>query len=213
MVKCFMKLSNFKFEQDRILAEIMHWTKSARQPKPVKAQSFSLTTVRECVNDANYKFTRFQGITTRDATGVRRTPDGVLDSDIIHWPVILQDSYMKEVGDKIAAFLEMPSYRTRCSFISAGEQAYPYPFHNDEHTPFRVHLALLTTPETNWLFKNNSNEIAIHQPADGVPSLIDTGSVQHSFFVPANTIRIHFWYQYYQPVKQDILDKLIGISC
>jgi hypothetical protein len=212
MIKCFMPLPNFKFDPRRVLQEFIHWAKLEERTAKLQSESFSFTTIRECINETDYNFERFSGVSAWDASGVRRTKEGAVDSDIVHWPSILQNSYIKEIGENIASFLEIPLYRARGSLFRTGDADYTYPAHRDRHTPFRVHLALATTPNTKWLF-NNTVDVSIHQPTDGVPVLINTGSVQHSLLIPANTTRIHFWYQFYEPIKPDILDKLSGISC
>ena len=213
MIKFFMPLNDFKFDRMRLLSEFFYWAKPNWSATQNYIQSFGFTTSEKYVNDDIADCSRFQGISTPDKQGIRRMPDGTLDASITKWPRVLQNSYMKEIGDTISNFLEIPEYRVRGSIYRTSNEKYIYPFHIDSHTPYRVHLALITKKDINWLFKDQFDEIEIHQPANGVPTLIDTAKIKHSLYLPPNSLRVHIWYQYYEPIKQEILEQIGGISC
>ncbi len=84
-------------------------------------------------------------------------------------------------------------------------------YHYDEHTPYRIHIALKTSPDTIWRFKENGKITEIHQPADGIPVLIKTNSLEHSVFIPIETERVHLWYQYHHEISNEVLEKIKNV--
>jgi hypothetical protein len=215
MTKYYIPLPELNFNTEKLLEEFCYWGKPFKRlfDRPFYTDTFSFTTTANFIHDKDYKFRKFKGISSWK-NNIRCYEDGTVDGDIVHWPDILQNSYMKEVGDTIANLLEIPSYRCRGSIFETHIEDHTISYHRDEHTPHRVHLALATTDNTAWLFRDSNNIIYTnYQRADGVPVLIDTKAIEHSFRVPANSTRIHLWYQFYEPVKQEFLDQHLGISC
>lgn len=207
MYNFYIPITSIKIDTNRLLQEMLSFIKRHYLNEFARGMiqhSYSFTTTAEHVNDPEYNFRKFTGITYGDVEN-RKTIDGVLDRDIVHWPDILQDSYMKEIGDQLSKLVGIPEYRVRGSIMKPYVD-FLYNKHIDYHTPYRIHIALLTDPENFWFL----DDVKIHQPADGVPVIIDTGKVAHSFCVPKDKLRIHFWYQFYQPIKQEILEQLMS---
>jgi hypothetical protein len=205
MYNFYIKLPNIKVDCDRLLQEI----KLLVNPDYSKTLCYSLTTHADHVNDINYDFELFPGVLVPPDTKLKTLPSGHKDNEIIHWPKILENSYIQELSKIFCDDLGIPNARVRCSIINGTDDKHSIGFHTDPVAPHRIHIALQTTPKTHWMFKMINGEIIkIHQPADGVPVLVETGLTIHDIFVPSNTQRIHLWYQFHEHVNKNRFNEL-----
>jgi hypothetical protein len=201
----YIPMVNTEVDIDRLKKELDHFVKIDYN-MPVKARSFGITTTKEFATDPFFNFRKHQTISQPDENGVRRLPDGSLDSDVTVWPTIMEGSYMKELTKTFNDILQLENPRVRASVTNGPSKLE---LHHDEHTPYRVHICLQTGPGANWIFmENNGLMDTIHQPRTNNPVLINAGTVKHGLNIPAGVQRIHLWYQYHKPVSSEILNKL-----
>lgn len=214
MYKFFIPLTNFTVDLDRLSNEIFAFWKIEDDKTNKDLKSPSFTTSLKYVDDTSFNFSRYSGVSSAADPGnwpknpLKVYSDGEYDHNLTHWPKILENSYMKELGDYYAKLLNVTRYRARASYISTLENPHTFKLHNDPHTPHRLHFAIKTDPTVQWKFVNDENEYFIHQPSDNFPTLIETGSTQHQIVTNHKTIRIHFWYQYYDPIDADVIRKI-----
>ena len=210
----FIPLRNFTVDLDRLSNEIFSFWKIEEDDTHPELKTPSFTTSLKYIDDEIFNFSRYAGVTApADPSNWPRNPltiysDGEYDHNLIYWPKILENSYMKELGDYYAKLFNVTRYRARASYISTLENPHTFKLHNDPHTPYRLHFAIKTDPNVQWKFVNNQSEYFIHQPADNFPTLIETGSTQHQIVINQKSLRIHFWYQYYDKIDKDIISKL-----
>jgi hypothetical protein len=122
---------------------------------------------------------------------------------------ILENSYLRELGDYFANLFKVNSYRVRCSYLNNVSEDAEFKLHNDPHTPYRLHICLKTDPSIKWLFVDkDTTQHYIHQPADGSPVLIETGTTQHQIVCPQNVTRMHLWFQYYKFIDLKLLNTI-----
>lgn len=166
-------------------------------------------TVTENMAGRIYGFDRFNGNSQYDQHGVRRVRSGERDEDVIHWPLQLEKSYIRRVGEELSSCLGLPPLpRVRTSTLIGGMMPN-IGMHLDCHTPFRVHIALKTSPGTFWHFlASDGRRMRVHQPADGIPVLLETGSTQHAVEIEKGTVRMHLWYQWYHPMPEHVLEHI-----
>ena len=205
----YTPLPNIKIDIERLTKEIFHYW----HPDPnIKDISASFTTAKKYVDDPICDFSRYKGI-SHYVPGTRRVKvysDGEFDQNLTHWPKILENTYMKELGDNFAKLLNVTRYRVRASYYNSLHEDFVGELHRDPHTPYRIHIALKTDPNVKWLLVDkNDNAHYIHQPADGHPVLLETCYTKHQVIVPTNSIRIHCWFQYYTEIDQSLLDNLL----
>lgn len=170
--------------------------------KPIEHGSYGLTTSKDYTDETPHNWRRYSQISRLDSLGERKLESGERDEDIVYWPKELQGSYIQELGYKFSDLLKIKDPRVRMSLQATTG------IHNDPHTPYRIHIALETDPSILWLFIDENNKAhQIHQPADGVPVLIETGITRHSVMIPRNAKknRIHLWYQFHGLVSDNIL--------
>ena len=192
---------NYKVDVERLLLEV----NTIINPQH---SDYGITTSHHHVNDEVPDFKRYSGISTLDSNGVRKLKSGETDEEIVFWPKVLEDSYIKKLADDFSAMIGLKNPRVRMS-----KSILPrIPMHTDPHTPYRIHIALETDKDCMfWGFRESSGvEHLIHQPADGIPVLIETGITSHSVIgMPeAKTHRTHLWYQFHDIISDDILKNL-----
>jgi hypothetical protein len=173
---------------------------------PLTELGYGITTAKEHVNEVPVRYNRYTGISNFNKLGERVLANGETDEQIVFWPKFLENSYMKELGDLFSKLINIPNPRVRLSSLS--EEDF-IDFHNDPHTPYRIHIALETHPDARWIFKKDPYQIEyIHQPADGVPVLIETGRTEHAVQIASPGRRVHLWYQFHGIVNPAILNTL-----
>ena len=211
MLDFYTPIPNIKIDINRLTEEIFHyWT-------PSNNHAVSFTTAKKYVDDLNYDFSHYEVISKffPNTRRIKVYEDGEFDQNIVHWPKILENSYMKELGDYFAKILNVTRYRARGSYFDTKTHmtsGFKTDLHRDPHTPYRIHIALKTSPEVNWfLVDKDNNSHYIHQPADGVPILLETCFTQHQVIVPPDSVRMHFWFQYYTEFDQATIDKLFTV--
>jgi hypothetical protein len=210
MNKIYSPLPNIKIDIERLRRELFKfWHPDLQSP----VVSTSLTTAEKYIDDPDYDFSRYAGISEYVPSGnlLKVYSDGEFDQNLVYWPKILLNTYMKELGDYFAEILEVNHYRCRASWYNSWKKAYIGKLHNDPHTPHRIHIALKSDPAVKWKLVDGDDIYKIHQPVDGSPVLIETGRTQHQVIVPKNSIRAHIWFQYYQKIDQAKLDKLFTV--
>lgn len=201
----YIPIINTPVDVDRLKAEVDKFIK-IDYSKDIKSRGFGITTSTEYVDDPTFNFRKHLTVSEPDEYGVRRLPTGELDSDIVHWPSMLEGSYMKELSDLFSSILGLENPRVRLSVLNGPSTLG---LHYDEHTPHRVHICLQTGPGANWVFlEDNGMMDVIHQEKSNIPVLIDTGTVKHGLNIPAGVQRIHMLYQFHKPVSDEILSKL-----
>jgi len=162
-----------------------------------------ITTSKEYVNEVPFRFDRHIGISKLNKFGERILPTGERDEDIVFWPSILEKSYMKELGELFSNIIKIPNPRVRLSVLDKDQFIN---FHSDPHTPYRIHIALETHSNAVWMFKNELGDIEqIHQPADGVPVIIETGRTEHAVKLLSPGRRMHLWYQFHGVISDEVL--------
>jgi hypothetical protein len=213
MINFYTPIPNIKVDTERLLVEIFRFWKPQDM---VSDQAHSFTTAEKYVDDLNYDFGKYAGTSefiSNDSL-LKKYPDGDIDQNLIYWPKILEKSYMKELGDYFASIFQVKHYRTRASYFNTVNHSNNLKItglHNDPHTPYRVHIALKTNPNIKWKFVDELGEIySVHQQADGVPVLIETGKTKHQIEIPENSIRIHLWFQYYSDIDQTLLTNILA---
>lgn len=165
-------------------------------------------TVTQDIAGQLYSFGRFNGISKYDDQGVRRVRTGERDEDITYWPKQLENTYIKEIGERLACLLELPGPRCRMSRFVGGLTGN-LDMHCDPHTPVRVQIALITQPDIMWhLQAPDGSLVERHQPANGIPVLLRTGTLRHGVVVPKTAIRLHLWYQWYSWPRPDAITNL-----
>jgi hypothetical protein len=207
----YTPLPNIKIDIERLHAEIFYFWKPDFNSPDI---STSFTTAKKYIDDSDYDFARYRGtsVFVPNTNRLKVYPDGEFDQNLVHWPKILENTYMKELGDYFAQILNVTHYRCRASYYNSLDKDFVGELHNDPHTPYRIHIALKSDPNVKWiLVDEHSNTYDIHQPADSTPVLIETGTTQHQVIVPKNSVRIHFWFQYYNDIDQSVLDKLFTV--
>jgi hypothetical protein len=206
-------LPNINVDIKRLYAEIFHFWKLDFNTTSSSCVSF--TTAKKYIDDSVYNFDRYHGI-SKFAPGSKRLkkiyPDGEFDHNLVHWPKISENTYMKELGDYFAQMLNVTHYRCRVSYYNSLDKDFVGELHNDPHTPYRIHIALKSDPAVKWILVDKyNNTYDIYQPADGTPVLIETYPTQHQIIVPKNSVRIHLWFQYYNDIDQALLDNLYAL--
>ena len=210
----FIPLRNFTVDLDRLSNEIFSFWKIGENDTNLELKSPSFTTSLKYIDDPILNFSRYAGAAaaadpnTWHINPITVYPDGEYDNNLIHWPKILENSYMKELGDYFAKLFNVTRYRARASCVNTLTKPLTFKLHNDPHTPYRLHFAIKTDPNVQWKFVNNNIDYFIHQPADNFPTLIETGITQHQIVTNQKSLRIHFWYQYYDKIDKDIISKL-----
>lgn len=202
----YIPLTAFNIDLARIKYEL------AKYVKP-KSGSYAITTAKDLANVDEYDFTQFRGITHANINGVRVFETGEQDTDLIFYPRCLQGSYLQEVEQSITAYLGLSSPRIRISKFIGGTSTHKsvyLDFHTDPHTPYRVHITLDVMPGVYWKFKTSEQEYKIHQPADGVPVLIEVAETAHAVDIPIGCHRYHIWFQYHTPVSNELLNRLLN---
>ena len=199
----YIPLKQFRVDLDKLQKEIDYYV------KPDKSKDYGITTTEKMVE--NYDFRFYSGVSSKDKNGIRRLETGEFDWDVVHWPKVLENSYIKELSDKFSELIQVNKPRCRMSHIFGYNKCNEIPYHHDEHTPYRIHIALKTNPKAIWRFRENGVVTEIHQPTDGVPVLIKTDTIEHSVSIPIGTWRTHLWYQYHHQISNDILKKLKNV--
>jgi hypothetical protein len=190
---------NFKVDVDRLNREVGMYI------RPVRGD-FGITTTKELANNLKFDFRQHRGWSYADENGQRRLESGELDTDIVHWPLKLNGSYIKEVGLMISKLVGVDNPRVRLSRYFDEEVESGIRYHVDPHTPFRIHIALKTNPTAIWKFRTHDEVYYdIHQPADGTPVFIEVNKTSHAVQVPAGIERVHLWYQFHQPIDPAVL--------
>jgi hypothetical protein len=212
MRKIFNPLPNHKVDIDRLYSEVFYFWRIKRNQL---ANSTSFTTAKEYVDDPNYNFFKYSGVSefvSKDSV-IKKYPDGQIDQELIYWPKLLENSYMKELGDYFANLFQVKNYRARASYFNTYSQEEDYPatpLHNDPHTSYRLHIALKTSPDVKWTFVDELEQTHYrHQLANGVPVLIETAKTKHQVKIPKDCIRIHLWFQYYEDIDQTLLANIL----
>ena len=166
---------------------------------------YGLTTSIKYIDEDPVNFSRYSSVSSLNSHGERILSGGERDEEVVHWPALLRNSYIKELGDMFSELVQIKTPRVRMSVQSRAD------YHNDPHTPYRIHIAIDSTPDSVWKFREtNGIEHVIYQPADGIPVLIETGKTQHC--VTRNSIndvhkRVHLWYQFHDIISDEILSK------
>lgn len=202
----YIPLSSFSIDIDRIKHELADYVKP-------NEGGYAITTSKQLTSDPNYDFTQFRGITYPNADGVRTFASGEVDTDLVFYPTVLEGSYIQTVEQTISEYLGLSTPRIRISKFIGGIGAHKVnhlDFHTDPHTPYRVHIALNTMSNVYWKFKTIDQEYKIHQPADGVPVLIEVANTAHAVTVPFGSVRYHMWFQYHKPVNTELLNRLLN---
>lgn len=199
----YIPLKQFSVDLDRLQNEIDSFV------NPINYQDYGITTSEKMVD--NYDFRVYTGVSSPDKNGIRRLRTGEFDWDISYWPKVLENSYIKELADTFSEFIQVYNPRCRMSKLFGSTDWNEIKYHYDEHTPYRIHIALKTTPKTIWRFKENGVVKEIHQPADGIPVLVKTNTIEHSVFIPVGTERVHLWYQYHHEISNEVLEKIKNV--
>jgi len=212
MRKIFSPLPNIKIDIERLYSEMFYFW---RPNISTLATSTSFTTAKKYIDDLNYDFFKYAGpskFISKDSL-IKEYKDGQVDQELIYWPKILENSYMKELGEHFSNLFQIKNYRVRASYFNTHEQTDDFSatnLHKDTHTPYRIHIALKTNPSVKWTFLDELGQTHyIHQPADGVPVLVETAKTKHQVKIPKDSIRIHLWYQYYEDIDQALLDSIL----
>ena len=179
--------------------------------RPVQGD-YGLTCLEEDQNSNNYNFKKYSGLRTANPNSRYLLADGkTMDNEVIHWPKPLQGTYIQELASVFANYLGLPP--PRCRLSVADSRMYPTKigYHNDNHTPYRVHIALETTPECIWKFRlaPGEKEYTLHQPISNNPVMIETADIQHDIYVPVGHKRTHIWYQFHSAPSEDFIIGLI----
>lgn len=195
--RAFIFMTEHKIDLERLRNEVEMFL------GPLKG-GYGVTTTKEYINENPPDYRRFNTISAFDEFGERRYPGGERDEDITCWPSVLENSYMKELGDTFSDLLKIYNPRVR---MSVGNKI---PFHTDPHTPYRIHIALEAYPDSVWVFRHkDGTEETIFQPADGIPALVETGETAHSVkMLGEHRNRIHLFYQFHGVVSDEILSRL-----
>ncbi len=202
----YIPLADLRFDVDKIRNELETIVRPGYS-------GYALTVTKELAELDFYNFDQYNSITVADEYNIRRFPDGKLDTDLVFYPRALENSYIRQVEQAISSYLGLQTPRVRMSKIigsSSLQEAEGLGLHTDPHTPFRVHLALETMPMNKWKFRQEGKEYNIHQPANGVPVLIEVANTEHSVIMAPRMTRMHIWFQYHTPVRKEILDSLLN---
>ncbi len=173
-------------------------------------KDYGLTCTLEDVANESFDFKKHSGIRpTSDNKYLLR--DGYIETDVIHWPKILQGTYIEELGKTFAKYLELSPPRCRLSYFNNKPHDFDIDFHYDNHTPYRVHVVLESSPGCIWKYRWSPDHPShsLHHPVMEQPVLINTGSMQHAVHVPKNHRRLHLWYQFHSKPKEELVDSLI----
>jgi hypothetical protein len=180
------------------------------------ADDYGITCRQEDVNNDNYNFKKYSGM--RPPAPVKDNPlhasyeNGAVDTDIIYWPKILQGSYIQQLGNSLSDLIGLSNPRCRLSLFNEHRiHDSSLEFHYDKHTPVRIHIALETTSDCLWLYKEkfDSPTLSLHHPVMDNPVLVSTGSFRHNVYIPAGHKRMHLWYQYHSSPDVDLIHSLI----
>jgi hypothetical protein len=195
----YIPLYSIPVDLERLREEV------AAIPTLNKPSCYGLTTSIKYIDEVPVNFNRYSSISTLNSQGERILPDGERDEEIVHWPVPLRNSYIKKLGDVFSELVQIKTPRVRMSVDARVD------YHNDPHTPYRIHIAINSNPEAVWKFREtNGTEHIIYQPADGNPVLIETGKTQHAVTRNLNddtNKRVHLWYQFHDIISDEILSK------
>lgn len=192
----YIPLENHRVDIERLRYEV------DTVVRPTETGTYGLTTSKNYIDEVPQDWKRYSQASQLDSLGERRLESGERDEDIVYWPKELHGSYIQELGYKFSDLLQIKDPRARLSLQTNTV------VHNDPHTPYRIHIALETDPSILWLFFDENNRIhPIHQPANGVPVLIETGITRHSVKIPKSSqkTRMHLWYQFHGLVKDSVL--------
>jgi hypothetical protein len=203
MENFFFPIVDFKVDAQRLLTEFDKFVK----PEYDTTLCYCLTTKEEFINDLDYDFRKFYGKLTPPGPGIKLI-SGDYDYQIVHWPKILEGSYIQEVANLCSDVLGLSNPRVRCSVVNGKDEQHNIGFHTDQHAVSRIHIALKTTNECVWHFMKGDDIVKIHQPVDGIPMFVDTGRTPHDIWVPTGIRRIHIWFQYHNYVDEDRLAAL-----
>jgi len=210
----FIPLQNCTVDLDRLSNEIFSFWKIDENDTDLESKSPSFTTSLKYVDDPILNLARYAGKAaaadpnTWHINPLTIYPDGEYDNNLVYWPKILENSYMKELGDYFAKLFNVTRYRARASYVNTLTKPLTFKLHNDPHTPYRLHFAIKTDLNVQWRFVNNNTEHFIHQPVDNFPTLIETGTTQHQIVTNHKSIRMHFWFQYYDSIDKNLISKL-----
>lgn len=202
-IKYYLPLNNILVDVEKLKQEIFNIVNPS-----VAEGNYCLTCTEEEQNLENFNFRKYSGESKYDPEKKSRIHKltGKYDFEIIYWPKILQSSYIKSIGQLLTEYLKFEN-QPRCRMsLTQKETASSLGMHYDPGTPYRVHIALLTEPSTLWLFKDVEKQsiVELHQPANGVPVLINTGGIYHDIKVLAGS-RLHLWYQWTENINETTL--------
>jgi hypothetical protein len=157
-----------------------------------------------------YDFKKYAGQRVYNPNSRFLLATGEMDTDIVYWPKCLQGSYIQQFGEIVTEYLGLTAPRCRLSIRNNPKYPSNIGFHVDNHTPYRVHIALETTEHCIWRFREDagSQEYQQHQPVSPQPVLIQT-QVQHDIFVPPGSRRLHLWYQFHGDPDPKFIESLI----
>lgn len=169
-------------------------------------RGYAITTTPSYINETPFNPYRYCRSYYMNSTGECFLPSGDKDEDVVYWPTVFENSYMKELGEIFSDIIKIDKPRVRMSIQTH------FRHHKDPHTPYRIHIALESYPEAVWNFKDKNNiEYEIYQPADGTPVLVETGTHDHSVVIKKidpPIRRVHLWYQFHGIISDDILKNL-----
>ena len=199
----YIPLQSIKVDIDRLKNEIYEHVDCENV---FTNKGYAITTTEQFIDEYPLRPHRYNIRTFPDHTGEQFLPYGNRDEDVVYWPKIFENSYMKELSLIFSDIVKIKNPRVRMSVQTH------FPHHIDIHTPYRLHIALETYPDAVWNFRDKNNiEHEIHQPANGIPVLIDSGDTMHSVILKKtlpNLRRVHLWYQFHGIISDDILKNL-----
>ena len=200
----YIPLVDVTIDLDRLHAEVTKYV------APVQ-NDYGLTCLSEDVNNNIFDFQKYSGLRKDIKSNIMLLPTGHIETDVIHWPRLLQGSYIQQIGIMLADYLNLTPPRCRLSYFNNRAEKASVPFHNDTHTPYRVHIVLETTTECKWRYRRKvgEEEYSLHQPVSIHPVLINTADIQHSIEIPKYNNRMHLWYQFHSRPDQKFIDTLI----
>ena len=176
--------------------------------KPV-TDDYGITCTSADAELDSFDFHAYSGMRKNISTDQYLLPSGNSELELVYWPKVLANSYLKELGLQLSKTLELGPPRCRLSMFNNRSRPTSIGYHYDKHTPYRVHVALQTNPNCLWLYRRDGQAYRLHQPVLDHPVLVNTGEVEHDIIVPPNNTRVHLWYQFHQRPAQALLDNLI----
>jgi hypothetical protein len=199
----YIPLVDINVDVDKVRQEIYNIV------KPQIGIDCGLTCQLEDLNNDNFSFTKYTGQRKFNPHSRHILATGEDDRDLVHWPRSLQGSYIQQLGTLFSEYLEIGPPRARSSLLYKDHANVNLNWHVDNHTPYRVHIAIETTPECLWKFRNDTESLTVHQPITSTPVLIQT-AIQHDIHVPKGHRRLHIWYQFHSEPKKELIDNLIA---